>query len=315
YMRIYLLGMPAILLCNAEAAILRAQGDSRSPLICLTIAGALNVLLNLAFVLCLGMDVDGVALATLISNLAGAALLFFVLLRGHSIVCFRWHRMLFDMSLFRRIVYIGLPTGMQSAMFSLSNIVIQEAINSLGSDVIAASAAAFNIEIIVYFVVSGFGQACTTFVGQNYGAGRLERCRRVLWTGMWQTMAIAVAVSCALLASGKYLLAWFNADPSVIAYGYIRLEYILWFEAIAVVIEILSGVMRGFGHSLEPAVIALLGVCGLRIIWVCTVFRTWPTFSSLMACYPVSWAAVALASAFACHKLLRRLQSEAERKS
>ncbi len=308
YLRIYLLGMPVILIINTETAMLRAQGDSRSPLICLTAAGILNIALNLFFVLCLGMGIEGVAWATVISNAAGALVLFTVLLRGHGSVNFHLHVMKIDWSSLVKIVAIGLPTGGQSAMFSLPNIIIQEAINSLGTDVMAGSSAAFNIEILMFYVTSGFGQACTTFIGQNYGAGNLERCRAVLKTTLFQCMAATVAGSLALLAAGRLMLAWFNPDPSVIETGYVRLEYILWFEAVAVLIEVYSGAMRGYGHSFEPAAVTVVGVCGLRVLWIFTVFAAYPSFDVIMACYPLSWLATALATVWAHRRIFRRLK-------
>ena len=315
YLRIYLLGMPAILLINTESAMLRAQGDSRSPLICLTASGILNIGLNLFFVLFLGMGVDGVAWATALSNAAGAMLLFMVLLRGHGSVNFHMHVMKIDWPSLWKIVAIGIPSGVQSAMFSLPNIIIQEAINSLGTNVMAASAAAFNIEVVMFYVTSGFGQACTTFIGQNYGAGNIDRCRRVLKISLAQCMAVTLTGSLALLVAGNCLLAWFNPDPEVIAIGFVRLEYILWFEGIAVLIEIYSGAMRGYGHSFEPAAIAVIGICLLRVIWILTVFAAHPAFEVIMVCYPLSWLVTAVASVWAHRRIFRRVQSAGNREA
>lgn len=179
YLRIYLLGMPVILLYNFEAAIFRSVGDTKVPLIALTVSGVLNVILNLFFVIVLKMNVNGVAIATVLSNAVSSVLLR-RLLHG-DLVRVEIRQLRIDPAVFRKIMRIGLPAGIQSAIFSVSNIIIQSAINSLGTIVMAASSAAFNIEIIAYDVLNSFSQACTTFVGQNYGAGKIDRCKKTMF--------------------------------------------------------------------------------------------------------------------------------------
>ena len=276
YLRIYLLGMPVILLYNFEAAIFRSVGDTKVPLIALTVSGVLNVILNLFFVIVLKMNVNGVAIATVLSNAVSSVLL------------------LIDPAIFRKIMRIGLPAGIQSAIFSVSNIIIQSAINSLGTVVMAASSAAFNIEIIAYDVLNSFSQACTTFVGQNYGAGKIDRCKKTMLLSLGEDIIASAIAIVIVLLTGKYLLAIFNNDPQVIEIGYSRLLILFGSYIFSLTYEILSGYLRGFGISLVPAILTLFGVCGVRIVWINTVFPLHHTFRSIMLVYPISLATTAV---------------------
>lgn len=282
------------MLYNFEAAVFRSVGRTRTPLIALALSGVLNVILNLFFVAVLHMTVDGVAVATVISNAVSAALLYFKLRTTASDIRLEPKRLRIDGGVLKRILTIGLPAGIQSAVFSVSNIVIQSAINSLGTVVMAASSAAFNIEIITYDILNSFSQACTTFVGQNYGAGELQRCRKTLLLCMAQgAAALALAVS-AILFFGKSLLAVFNSDPEVVETGYIRLMMIMPAHFFSLLYEVMSGYLRGFGISFVPALLTTLGVCGIRIAWIQFVFPQSPTFRTIMTVYPVSLSATAL---------------------
>ena len=299
YFRVYLTGMPVILLYDFASAIFRSRGDTATPLICLTVSGAINVGLNLFFVLVVGMTVEGVALATVISNLISSALLIFFLAREQGAVHFTFKKLGVDKRIFIQMISIGIPAGIQGMVFSLSNLILQSAVNSLGENVMAGSSAAFNIEIFCYYVINAFGQACTTFIGQNYGARKPDRCRRVLKITLLQDLVFTVAIAGVILLSGKYLLHIFNSDPDVIAVGRVRLKYILTAEFINVIIEILSGYMRGFGFSFVPAVVCMAGICGVRLTWLYAVFMQHKSFGTLMMAYPVSWTVTALALCFA----------------
>ena len=293
YLRIYLLGMPVILLYNFEAAIFRSIGDTKMPLAALTVSGILNVILNLFFVIVLKMNVNGVAIATVLSNAVSSVLLLRRLLHG-DLVRVELRELRIDRNAFNKIMRIGLPAGIQTAIFSLSNIIIQSAINTLGTVAIAASSAAFNVEILAYDVLNSFSQACTTFVGQNYGAGQIKRCKKTMQLSFLEG-AIATFVSVVvLLLSARSLLAIFNSDPEVIAIGYIRLATILPAYVFCLIYEILSGYLRGFGISLAPALLTMLGVCGIRIAWVKFVFPTSMTFQTVMWVYPISLGATAM---------------------
>lgn len=294
YIRIYLLGMPVILLYNFESAIFRSIGETKTPLKALAFSGVLNVLLNLFFVIVLKMTVNGVAIATVIANAVSSVLLFVKLLRTDQVIHIQKDNLRFDFRIFRKIMRIGLPAGIQSAVFALANIVIQSAINSLGTTVIAASSAAFNIEIIAYDVLNAFSQACTTFTGQNYGAGDLKRCRKVLFLCILEDVITTATVIILVLIFGKTLLSIFNSDPQVIEIGYTRLRMVFSAYAFSMLYENMSGYLRGFGISLVPAILTIIGVCGVRIFWIFVIFPMHRSFTVIMAAYPLSLATTAL---------------------
>ena len=294
YIRIYLLGMPVVFLYNFEAAIFRSVGETKVPLEALAFSGVLNVILNLFFVIVLKMSVNGVAIATVISNAVSSGILLIRLMRVNTWIHLDVRELKLHGSCVKQIVRIGLPAGVQGAVFNLANIVIQSAINSLGTVVIAASSAAFNIEIMVYYVINSYGQACTTFVGQNFGAGQLKRCRRVLVLCLVEDIIICVCMICIGLAFGKNLLAIFNSDPKVIAIGYIRIVMVFMADTFNMLYEIMSGYLRGFGISFVPAILTILGVCVVRILWVYMIFPLDRTFRTLMTVYPVSLASAAI---------------------
>ena len=294
YLRIYFLGMPVILLYNFAAAIFRSVGETTVPLRALALSGVLNVVLNLLFVVVFDMTVDGVAIATVISNAVSAAVLLRRLIRTDSVIRFDIKSLRIDRESAARIVRIGLPAGVQGAVFSVSNIVVQSATNSLGTVVMAASSAALNIEIFVYYIFTSFAQGCTTFVGQNCGAGNIKRCKRTFALAAAEGITATAAAAVLVLAAGRTLIAVFDSNPAVVKTGYIRLVMVFAGYAFSVVYEMTSGYMRGFGISLPPALLTMLGVCGVRILWVHTVFPLDRTFRTLMLVYHVSLAATAV---------------------
>ena len=306
YFRVYIAGMPVILLYDFASAVFRSHGNTRTPLICLMTSGVINVILNLFFVLVMKMTVNGVALATVLSNLISSVLLIYFMMRENSGIHFSFKELGIDGKLLGMMVSIGLPAGIQGMVFAISNIIIQSSINKLGSDVMAASSAAFNIEIFAYYILNSFGQACTTFVGQNYGAKQPERCVRATKIAFAQDMVITVVMSLLILLLGRPLLHIFNSEAAVISVGLIRLRYILLSEGINVVIEIISGCMRGYGHSFIPAVICMAGICGVRITWVYTAFRHHKTYATLLTAYPLSWAVTGVALIVA-YTVMRRV--------
>lgn len=289
YLRVYLCGMPVIFLYNFEAAIFQSQGDTKTPLMCLIISGIVNVILNLFFVIVIGMTVNGVALATVISNGISSLLLFIFLLKGKTPLTIEKQRFHIHADLLKEMLQIGLPAGLQGMVFSISNILIQSAVNSLGTDVVAGSSAAGNLEIIGYFVVNSFSQACTTIIGQNFGANQPERCHKTLMISLVESWIVGGTVSFLIIIFGKQLLRLFNSDPNVIAFGYQRIFWILSFEVINGTIDIISGAMRGYGESLTPALIALVCICGVRIVYIFTYFASHRSFTTLMLAYPISW--------------------------
>ena len=294
YIRIYLLGMPVIFLYNFEAAIFRSTGDTKIPLQALALSGILNVILNLIFVVILHMTVNGVAIATVIANVVSSTVLFIRLTHTDKWIRFIPSKIRIDHSCLLKILRIGLPAGIQSMVFNLANVVIQAAINSLGTVVIAAYSAAYNIEILVYYIFNSFSQACTTFVGQNYGAGQIKRCRRTLLLCLLEDSLTSVCAIIIILFSGKFLLSLFNSDPQVIVIGYTRLLLVFTAYIFSMLYEVMSGYLRGFGISLVPAILTIIGVCGVRISWIYFVFPLHRNFQSLMLVYPVSLATTAV---------------------
>lgn len=259
----------------------------------LALSGCLNVLLNLFFVIVLKMTVNGVAIATVISNAISSIVLFIVLMKSDKYIKLSLRELRIDKEYSVRF-------GNRSAgrhtecCFAISNIIIQAAINSLGTIVIAASSAAFNIEVIAYDVFNSFSQACTTFVGQNYGAGKLDRCKKTLLLSIAEdTIATAVTIGLVLF-SGRFLLSIFTSDPQVIELGYTRLLLIFSAYTFSMLYEIMSGYLRGFGISLVPALLTTIGVCGTRVFWIYVVFPSSPTFKTIMYAYPISLSLTAV---------------------
>jgi len=289
YFRIYAFGLPLMGIYNFEAAIFRSRGDTQTPLIALTVASFLNIGLNLLFVLAFNFGVEGVAWATVIANGVSALILYRALRQSAQLIRLDFEESELDKDCLKEIVRIGLPAGIQGMVFSLSNLLIQAAINALGPDAMAASAAAFTIEINVFCITAGFGQAATTFVSQNYGAGNLPRCKEVTKIAMGLNALLMLILSAFILFFAEPLVTFFNSDPEVVRLGVVRLWYIIAPEIISVVMEIISGALRGYGISLAPAIITLIFVCGIRITWVFTIFQQYPTYETLMAVYGISW--------------------------
>ncbi len=294
YFKVYMAGVPVIMLYNFLAAIFRGIGNTRTPLAALTLAGVINVLLNLFFVLVLGMTVDGVALATVVSNAVSSVILIVILLRSDGAYRLEFRKIRPDGKILSRILAIGVPAGLQSAVFSSANMLIQSAINSLGTIVMAASSAALNIEIFAYNVMSSFSQACTAFVGQNYGAGKIPRCKKVLMIAWLECLAATASAIAIILFFGHEILALFNPEPDVIDVGYSRLIVMFTSYLFSMSYEMMSGYMRGFGISTPPALLTIVGICGVRIFWIYKVFPLNRTFVNILTVYPVSLSTTAL---------------------
>lgn len=294
YLRIYFSGVPFIMLYNFEAAIFRSNGNTRTPLISLFIGGMFNVAANLFFVLVLKMDVDGVAIATVLANVISSMMLLYCLMREESVIRVDLKKIKVNKNELSTILRIGVPAGLQSAVFSISNICVQSAINSLGADYMAASSAAFNLEIFAFFVVNSFTQTLVTFVGQNYGAGNYARCREVIRKTLLVSWVFTMVISGILLLTARPLLGLFTNEQFVIEAGLIRIKCLLYAETLNVIMDNLSGAMRGLGKSLVPAVTTLVCVCGVRIFWVFTGFQIYHSWLSIMLVFPVSWAVNAI---------------------
>lgn len=309
YFRVYMIGVPVILLYNFESSVFRAVGNTKMPLIALAISGVLNVLLNLLFVCILKMTVNGVALATVISNLVSSLILLRALIKSDDMIQLKISDLKIDRPILKNILRIGIPAGIQSAVFSFANIIIQGAINSLGKIVMAGSSIAFNIEVFAHDILISYGQACTTFVGQNYGAGKIDRCKRSFWLCYLEGCIFTALAIGIILLFGRDLLGIFNQNPEVIKIGYYRLVMIFSAYFFSQSYEVMSGYMRGFGISLMPAVLTIIGICGVRIVWIYYIFPKYKTFLNIMAVYPISLGitAVIILIAFICAHPAKRI--------
>jgi putative MATE family efflux protein len=281
--------MPFVMIYNFVSAILRSKGDTKRPLYVLMVAGAVNVVLNLILVAGFGMDVAGVATATVIANVISGITLFYLLL--HEVGPFKlefWKLRVTPLFL-SRILRVGLPTGLRGVVFSFSNVCLQSAINSLGSATVAASSIALIYEFIVYYWLSSFSQACVTFVGQNFGAKDMERCRRtVRWTLLLGcSTTIVLSALCCIFA--RPMLSVFTSNTEIIEIASIRMYMVVGLLAINVFLDVFSGALSGMGKSLAPALTCMVGVCGIRILWVIFIFPRYKSFTSLMVVYPISW--------------------------
>lgn len=291
YLRIYFLGMVATMLYNFCSSILRAVGDTKRPLYYLLFAGVINVLLNLFFVVVLNLNVAGVGLATVLSQCISAALILRCLIRdkeGYQLILkdVRLH-----MRYVGRILQIGLPAGLQGTVFSLSNVVIQSSINSFGSIVMAGNAAAGSVEGFVYMAMNAFHQAAVSFVSQNMGAGRFERINKIAVRSLLCVTVTGIVFGGLAVLFGEPLLGFYSGKDEVIAAGMLRLQIICGVYFLCGLMDVMVGILRGLGYSVMPMIVSLVGACGLRLVWIFTVFQieAYHTTTVLYLSYPVTW--------------------------
>ena len=311
YLGIYLLGLPFQLLYNMLSAIFRSYADTRKPLASIIFSGFLNIFLDVVFISGFGMDVGGAAAATVLSNVASAAILFVYLVRGRidlKAVIKKYPFISGD--ILKVMLRIGLPACLQGVVSSVSHLTIQSSINSLGKDIIAASTVSTRFEVFGYYLVNSFGQAATTFISQNYGAGNIKRCERITRTSMLIGSIFTICFSFIFILAGKYLSFIFTSDQAVIDQAMIRITAVLGFEILDLVIEVLCGVMRGYGVSLRPALICTVGKCGVRVLWVFTAFRVYRSFTVLAFSYAVSWAVTIVMLIPAYHRTKRNVAAK-----
>ena len=306
YMRIYFCGVISLMLYNFGSAILRAVGDTKSPLIYLTAAGILNVILNIIFVKYFNLNVAGVALATTISQTLSAAMVIINLLRRTDDCRLSLKKLRFTAKTVSRILRIGLPSGIQSAMFSVSNVLIQSSINSLGSVVMSGSAASSNIEGFIFISMNAYHQTSVNFVGQNVGARRFDRVKRITWLSVLMVSVTGVVLSTLTLIFAKPLLSIYIVDSNdAINYGITRLGIFAAVYFTCGIMDVLTGAMRGMGASTVPMLISVFGVCGIRILWIYTAFRANHTLECICYSYPISWI-ITVAVDFAAFFLIKR---------
>ena len=305
YMRIYFAGMPALLLYNFGAAILRAVGDTRRPLYFLMAAGVVNVLLNLLFVIRFGMGVAGVALATVISECVSTTLILLCLSQSHSMCQLSVRELRIYPDQLRAILRVGLPAGIQSVVFNVSNVLIQSSINSFGYVVMAGNTASSNIEGFVYTSMNAVYQTSLSFTSQNMGAGQCKRVDRVLLECLVLVSVVGLVLGNGAYLLGQQLLGIYSPDPEVITYGLHRMAVVATLYFLCGIMEVLSGSIRGLGYSILPMIVSLTGACLLRVVWLMTIFQVYHTQFALYLSYPVSWVLTA-GTHLVCYLLVRK---------
>ena len=290
YVKLYFLGAPATVIYNFLAGILRASGDTKHPLYFLTAAGIINVALNLLFVIKFDMSVAGVAIATVISQYISGALLIIFLMRKEDCLKLKLKEIKIDKKILSRIIRIGLPAGIQGAVFSISNVVIQSAVNSFGSSFIAGSSAASSIEGFVYISMNSVAQSCVTFTGQNYGAGDEKRVKKVLFQCVTFVFFVGLIIGNLVVYFARPLLSIYTDSAESIEAGVVRLTWVCTCYFLCGIMDVLTSSLRGIGKSTLPMVFSILGACASRLVWISTYFRIHPTEDVLFFSYPGSWA-------------------------
>lgn len=316
YMKIYFSGIIFSLVYNFGAAILRAVGDTKSPFVFLTIGGVANVILNVFFVTAFNMDVEGVAIATVVSQAIAAVLVVMRLIRSNEEWRFDIRQMRIDMPSLKRIFSIGIPAGIQSMVFSFSNVIIQSAGNTFGASAVAGIAAAGNIEGFVYITMNAFYQTTLNFTGQNVGAGNIQRIPKIVRTNILTMFSVAIVLGGLAFVFARQLLSiYITDDPVAIDVGVTRMTYICLPYFICGIMEICAGAVRGMGNSIAAMLTSIISVCGIRIVWIYTVFQMeqFHSLESLYISYLISWTACIIGhivfSVLTYKKLKRRLQA------
>lgn len=291
YLRVYFIGMTAMMIYNFGAAILRAKGDTKRPMYFLMLAGVINVVLNLVFVIIFKMDVAGVALATTISQCVSAALVVMCLVKSDDAIRLNIKKMKIHVDKLVKILQIGLPAGFQGTLFSLSNVVIQSSINSFGEIVVTGSSAAANIEGFVYVSMNAFSQAAISFTSQNVGAGRYDRVNKILYTALGCVTVVGLVLGNLAYFFGENLLNIYTDNPLVVEQGLIRLSFICTTYALCGIMDVLVGSLRGLGYSIVPMIVSLIGACAFRIIFLATIFKLdeFHYIETVYLTYPISW--------------------------
>ena len=313
YMRIVFLGMPALLTYDFGAGILRAIGDTKRPLLYLLISGIINVCLNLFFVIVFGMGVAGVAIATVVSQYVSAFLVIRSMMKTSSSYRLRIKELRMEKEMLLQILRIGLPAGIQSALFNISNVLIQSSINSFGSIAMAGNTAASNIEGFVYTSMNAVYQASINFTSQNVGAHNTKRITPVLLSCLMIVSIVGISLSTIVEVFDSELLGIYSSDPTVISYGISRLHVVCMTYFLCGLMDTACGSIRGLGYSMAPTIVSLTGACGLRILWICTAFQIDRTLFTLYLSYPVSWLVTFIAHMLCYMKFSRDWKRKIEK--
>lgn len=305
YMRIYFVGMPATMLYNFGAAILRATGDTRRPLYYLFASGIINVILNLVLVIVFHLGVAGVAIATVISQCISALLILRCLMHDDAMYRLHLDKLKIHKSRLILMIRIGLPAGMQGAVFSISNVLIQSSVNSFGSVAMAGNTAASNIEGFIYTSMNAFHQTAISFTSQNYGAGKKERINRILIQCELLVFIVGFVMGNLAFLFGDKLLTIYSTDRDVIEYGLIRMGVICTTYFLCGMMDVFVGSLRGLNYAVLPMIVSVVGACGLRILWIFTVFQWNRSLFVLYLSYPVTWFITAAAH-LVCYIIVKR---------
>lgn len=308
YMRLYFLGAPAMLLYNFGSAVLRARGNTRHPLIFLAIGGIVNVVLNLILVIVFHMAVDGVALATLASQVVSAVLVVWYLTNEQGACRLHWRRLHIDFPAMKEILRTGIPAGLGSMVFSVANMQIQAAVNGFGSAAVAGCAASGSLEGFAYATVYAMEQTSLNFVSQNLGARRIDRIPKVVRVCLLYTAALTIGVGGTEFLLGRQLLSIYTTDPAAIEAGMIRLTIFMLSYLLCGTMDVSASIMRGLGYSMLPTLVTFVGACGFRLLWIRFVFPLHPTLQLLFASYPISWAITAAVHQCCYRAALRKIR-------
>ena len=289
YIRIYFLSIPFMVIYNFSSAVLRSYGDTRRPMYYLLIAGVVNVGLNLLLVIGFHLGVAGVAIGTVASNVLSAAMVILHLYRKEDEFQFRVHQMRINKQDLYRVLIIGIPSGIQGAIFSVSNVFIQSGINSFGENAIAGSSVELNFEYFTYDIAVAFAQAAVTFTSQNFGAGNIKRCKKIFWLCMLFGFGFTEILAIIFMIWDNFFVGIYTTSSLVASYALIRLHHVCSLEGLTATYEVSSASLRGMGKPLEPAIITILGTVVFRMIWLVTIFKAVPTYDMLMNVYVASW--------------------------
>lgn len=316
YLRIYFLGMPAVMVYQFGAAVLRAVGDTRRPLMILSSAGVLNVILNLIFVIKFNMSVAGVALATITSQAVCAVMIMRCLIKEKSAYRIELKKLKLDRKELIHMLRIGLPIGLQSSLFAISNVLCQSSVNTFGSLAMAGCAAAASIENFCFMSMNAFIQTATSFTGQNYGARKYNRIPKVYLHCLGLAIMVGLVMGQVTYHNGAFLISLFDKNPEVIPFGLLRMKIVSTFAFIAPIMDVTTASLRSIGHPLPPMISCLVSVCGLRILHIYTIFRMFPRLDVLFVAYPVTWGISGVVNVLLfIHYYRRLLQQAAEDKS
>ena len=305
YLKIFFLGAPAGMVFNFGASIVRATGDTKKPLIILSLSGILNIVLNLILVICFHMSVAGVAIATITAQYVSATVITVVLLKMKNACKLDLKKLRLHKEEVKRILYVGIPAGIQNSLFSVSNVIIQTTVNSFGSVAMAGIAAGSNVDTLIYTCTNAVSQTTMTFSSQNLGAKKYENFNKIYFRCILLTIAIAGSMGALGVIFKDFFVGIFSTDPAVIAIGAERLTLILPFYFFCSLMDVGAGQLRGMGKSFLPMIISLLGGCGIRLLWVFAFFPKNPTLIYLYYAYPISWSITA-AVLFICYFIVRK---------